>query len=741
MKLQRRITFTVIIISLITNLLFQFNDIRLEKKKALLTLENKISKTNKLLSKTISTPLYNFDLPMIEDNILTFLDDPEIRSIEVTDILGESDYYYENTEISKKNLIIEKIDIHYQNKIMGKMIIKYTKDEINNNLINSMVNELFLLLVTTILISITLILVLRKIIKPIIKLTRLSTEISNGNLNKEINISRNDEIGTLSDSLISMRDSIKQKISYLNIENEERKKTINDLKKTQEKLVESQKLTLKAKEGAEAANRTKSEFLANMSHEIRTPMNAVLGFTDLLDDLITDEKERSYLDAIKSGGKGLMTIINDILDLSKIEVGKLDLKYESVNIKTFFSTIQSIFNQKASQKKLEFILSIDPDINQNLILDEVRLRQVVFNIVGNAFKFTDEGYVKLSVLKENAVDNNSITDFVIVIEDTGIGISPEEQEYIFESFRQQKAQNTKKFGGTGLGLTISKRLMEMMGGKISIISEKGSGAIFTLRLPYTVTNPTEVTDKRNNESEKLIKIFSPSTIIVADNVESNRYLIKEFFTNSDVEVLEAKDGKEAVELTKKYHPDLILMDIKMPGIDGYDAIRILQSDTEFKNIPVIALTASVLQNEENKIKNRGFSGYLRKPITKTHLFEEVRRFLSYKLKEDDLPKQQSKIDLLGKLTPKALEQLPKVIDKLENEFIPIWQEFQKKQPIDKVKSFSIELKKLGEESKIEVLKTFGEDLLTHIESFDIVKMRTALLDFPELINRFKTTDQ
>ncbi|MCP4152261.1 MAG: HAMP domain-containing protein, partial [bacterium] len=211
-----------------------------------------------------------------------------------------------------------------------------------------------------------------------------------------------------------------------------------------------------ARKGAEAANKAKSEFIANMSHEIRTPLNAVLGFTELLDSQITDKKQKNYLESIKAGGKSLLTLINDILDLSKIEAGRMEVHKEPVNLKTIFDEIERIFSLKISRKKLDFIIDIEPGIPGRLILDEIHLRQILLNLIGNAVKFTEVGYIKVSVRKSFFREDIKCLNLIITVEDTGIGISEDQKEKIFEAFLQHDGQEMRKYGGTGLGLAITK---------------------------------------------------------------------------------------------------------------------------------------------------------------------------------------------------------------------------------------------------------------------------------------------
>jgi signal transduction histidine kinase len=276
-------------------------------------------------------------------------------------------------------------------------------------------------------------------------------------------------------------------------QNVQLKQEIHERKQAEEKFKQ-------AKEEADSANRAKNEFLANMSHEIRTPMTAIITFSDILAAKITDKQHKTYLNSIQTAGKNLLTLINDILDLSKIEAGQLDIQYEPVYPQIIFAELQQIFNLKIAEKNLELIMEIDESLPNALFLDKTRLRQVLLNLIGNAVKFTNSGYIKLCANNIYIEDDRSKVDLIIAVEDSGIGIPAEQQALIFESFRQQDGRSTRQYNGTGLGLAITKRLVEMMNGHIEVESNPGKGSRFEIALYEVKVAATQLAVMQDNTS-------------------------------------------------------------------------------------------------------------------------------------------------------------------------------------------------------------------------------------------------
>jgi two-component system sensor histidine kinase EvgS len=402
---------------------------------------------------------------------------------------------------------------------------------------------------------------------------------------------------------------------------------IQKQKESEEKILSAKLEAEDAKEKALQASKAKSAFLSNMSHEIRTPMNSILGFAELLNEEVEDKRLKSFIKTILSSGQTLLFLINDILDLSKIESGKMEIVKSKVALKNLLEEIYDIFKLQAQKKSLQFELIIDKNIPKALLLDDVRLKEVFINLIGNAIKFTDHGYVKIITKVTEVYEHKSKIDISIDIKDSGIGIDATNINKIFEDFEQSQNQDIKKYGGTGLGLAISKKLIELMDGELKVESEPLKGSCFSVKLKNIDIATLGAEDKIYNEDTDYAQIkFNEAVILIVDDIKENRELIKASFFNSQISVIEAKNGQEAITMAKEHKPDLILMDIRMPVMDGYSATRAIK---EFSDIPIIALTASIMQDELKKIQIERFNGYLRKPVSKAELFKEISRYIDY----------------------------------------------------------------------------------------------------------------
>ncbi|MBO8087780.1 MAG: response regulator, partial [Marichromatium sp.] len=367
------------------------------------------------------------------------------------------------------------------------------------------------------------------------------------------------------------------------------------------------------------------EFLSNMSHEIRTPMNAIIGFSELTSKMELPPKALRNIETIQKSAKALVSIIDDILDLSKIEAGKIDIKNAPMNLQVLAEDLYAIFATRAKNKNIFFDISFVSNIPKVYLLDEVRLRQILINLIGNAIKFTHEGSVKVRIEGQPSSNNLSAYDLFLHVEDTGIGIDPSEHDNVFGMFEQQSSQDSKKYGGTGLGLSISKKLAHLMGGEITIESEKDKGATFTLSIPGAVVG---LIDPAKQVKHNKDIVFEPAKILIVDDIPENIMLLKDILHSYGFEVFDESSGDRAIETALNILPDLILMDIKMPTIDGIDASKIIKSNPTTSYVPIIAVSASVLQqNEISQIQT--FDAFIPKPIDVNHLKETLQRYLKH----------------------------------------------------------------------------------------------------------------
>ncbi|HIE03020.1 MAG TPA: response regulator, partial [Thiotrichaceae bacterium] len=487
----------------------------------------------------------------------------------------------------------------------------------------------------------------------------------------------------------------------------------------------------------ESANRAKSEFLANMSHEIRTPLNAVIGFSNLLSSLISDKKQTRYLDSIQTAGKSLLTLINDILDLSKIEAGRLDIQYEAINLYLIFEELKQIFAVNIAEKNLELIINIDEHLPKTLLLDETRLRQVLLNLIGNALKFTKQGYIKLSAYPSMEQIDDEI-ELIISVTDTGIGVPENQQEVIFESFRQQEGQSTRQFGGTGLGLAISKRLVEMMNGQISVSSQIGQGSVFKITLHKVSILNTEPTVPIENSFDINQIQFEKALVLVVDDIESNRTLIQELLSQVNLEVIEAEEGQNALLMVQEYQPDLILMDIRMPGMNGYEATEILKKNPNTQAIPIIALTASVELNKQSKLITYGFDNYLSKPLKIPALFSTLSQYLKYTKtapsETEESKRNTQKNQASATLSLEKMAIPSELSEQLKQDITPLWEEIQDgMMETDSIEEFVDTLIQQASKYNQPGLIHYAEKLQESAEDFDLDNLEQILKEFIEIL--------
>jgi PAS domain S-box-containing protein len=498
---------------------------------------------------------------------------------------------------------------------------------------------------------------------------------------------------------------------------------ITDMKETQKRLEVALREAQEARERAEEANRAKSEFIANITHEIRTPMNAILGFSEILRDRLKGDPEaKRHLDTIQSSGTALMGIINDLLDLSKIESGRMELSPEPVNLRGLGEEVRRLFELNASRKGLDLALTVDPALDRPVRVDGVRLRQVLFNLLGNAVKFTHQGRVTvaLAALRRDA----ETVDLRLSVADTGIGIPADQRDRIFEPFRQQEGHRSRAYGGTGLGLSISKRLLDLMGGRIEMASEAGGGATFTVTLPRLPW-----AEAKTGEALPPAEVALPrATILLVEDVPENRQLVRAMLADAPVTVLEAENGAEGVRRCREKRPDLVLMDLRLPVMDGFEALAAIRADPELSTIPVISLTASAIQPEEAG-DAAAFDRNLVKPLTRDVLLQALAEWTPAK----PAPAETADGSLASRLTDLsrvcfADEGNPGAPARRMREWADAFQALQGGYDMREAVRIADEIARHGADIHCPPLIHFADAIRAAAETFDIAALEAAAME-------------
>ena len=484
---------------------------------------------------------------------------------------------------------------------------------------------------------------------------------------------------------------------------------------------------MKAKNKAEESDRLKSAFLANMSHEIRTPLNSIVGFSSILKEKLTGQNlYTEYLDNILLSSKILINLISDILDLSKVEAGKMVIDLQPVNLNSIVDEIQTVFRMKATEKGLLLNVKVYENIPGSLITDERYLRQILFNLIGNAVKFTHKGSINLEVRIIPSDIECCKIDLKFIIKDTGIGIPTEQLNSIFEPFIQASKKDRNRYGGTGLGLSITKRLIELLGGTISVVSEIDKGSEFSFCL-FNVEIGSILYDEfkniETNQTPLEIKFRNPVLLLVED-ILSNRDVVKAYLESLNITIIEAENGEECLSAIQKQRPDLILMDMQMPVMDGYTAINIIKSDDSLKNIPIIALTASGMKQQKNNIKNIA-DDFLIKPIYKDKLILKLMKYLTYEnIKELKINQEIKSNELFQAVIQKSLS--PEMKEKITYSYIPTITKLINTLNIDEIIDFVKEMEEFNKNEHISELSEYCILLTSSIQSFNIEKISITL---------------
>ena len=428
---------------------------------------------------------------------------------------------------------------------------------------------------------------------------------------------------------------------------------------------------IRAKNVAEQSKKYQEQFLANITHEIRTPMNAIMGMSQLLLQSTLNPNQHEFVDAIKLSAENLLVIINDILDLSKIQAGKMTLENKTFQLEESINGLFTTLKYKAEEKFLQFEKHIDHSLHKYLIGDKTRLNQILLNILSNAIKFTDKGSVKLNV--REGLSSSTKTKLIFEISDTGIGIAQDKLSVIFDNFKQASEDTTRLYGGTGLGLTIAKQLVELMGGNIAVRSEVGKGSVFTVNIEFEKTMAPLVPISDQGIDKPLL---TDADVLVVEDNNFNKLLIKNILLGWKANVDMADNGQIAVDMLKNKRYNIVLMDIQMPVMDGYQATEFIRNQlpSPQNEIPIIAVTAHATLTERERCENAGMNDFVSKPLESEKLFKKMKALIENpKLKGFDKGEKEQLLKINQDLTDLSyLKEISGGSEELMKEMIEIF---------------------------------------------------------------------
>ena len=604
-----------LLVATITLSLREYNDLQAK-------LEKKLILTADMIGQNSCVALLFDDRKTAQEILSALAHDPEIVAGQIETVSGQTFATYIKQPWHwqafwpsglPKTLQVSRIINHNGDKIVGRItVIADLKHTYNLLLHNALINAG----IVWIALSIAGLFVLRLqrgFLKPILHLADTARQVEQGHdYRKGPLYQGNDEISDLADAFNNMLAEIQRKEAYLEAQVQQRTRELE-----------------MAKRHAEAANETKSQFLANMSHEIRTPMNAIFGLVELCLNQPLDAKLRNYLQRVETASGALMTIIDDILDFSKMEAGKVHLESIPFSLEEMLHEVYQTMAELCRRKGIQLITGDNESQSLSVIGDPYRLRQVLLNLIGNAIKFTEHGGVTVNYRQLSGNAGQACLQFSIA--DTGIGMSIEQQNNLFQAFSQGDNSVTRNYGGTGLGLAISRQLIEQMDGSITVTSREMCGSTFTFTVLLGIADPESVFGIQPPmpaaiEPSKLQAMRQARILVVEDN-EINRLVVVELLTLLQLQVEIAENGAEALQKLQNQHYDCVLMDVHMPVMDGCQAVRLLRSFEACQQLPVIAMTASPLPNDREKCLEAGMNDFISKPILPKNLYEILMKWI------------------------------------------------------------------------------------------------------------------
>jgi len=482
---------------------------------------------------------------------------------------------------------------------------------------------------------------------PLAALEESATLVADGDLDASIDTSAPNELGNLARAIDDMRDSVRHLVvdlqeanaklqNHQNILETRVKERTEELKSKNTSLNEALEEVHKSKKAAEVANLAKSSFLASMSHEIRTPMNAILGMADILWETELTPDQEKYVDVFRTAGETLLEILDDVLDLSKIEAGYLELDETWFPLNETLSKTCSIIDAKADEKSLKLTCTVAPNIPDRLFGDPTRLRQILINLLGNAIKFTDQGTVELAIEQMPSPDGVVLLQFSV--SDTGMGIPATKLATIFDAFTQVDSSTTRQFGGTGLGLAICKELANLMGGRIWAESTPGRGSTFYFTARFEADKGVEIIKPKPSIRQEDEPALPAARILMLEDSKYNAFVVQTYLKGTPCTMTVMENGVDGLEAYKNGDWDMIFMDIQMPIMDGYEAtkaIRKWELDNGVQPIPIVAMTAYALNEDAQRCIEAGADQHMAKPVKKSALFSAIQQFAS-----TDLPDKE-----------------------------------------------------------------------------------------------------
>ncbi|HEX5392901.1 MAG TPA: response regulator [Rhodocyclaceae bacterium] len=508
------------------------------------------------------------------------------------------------------------------------------------------------------------------VIRPASRLAEASRQLAARNFDAPLPDASDDEIGGLVQSFAAMRHDLQGHHDDLLREIDERKQAQELLRQQQDHLEDLVRMRTaeaeQARDAAQAASRAKSIFLANMSHELRTPLNAVLGFSELMArDAEATPVQRKNLDVINRSGRHLLAMINDVLDLSKIEAGRVELKLEALDLHEMLNDIATMFRVRTDDKGLKFVLDRQASVPRYVRADQGKLRQVLINLLGNSVKFTSEGGLTLHVAAKGQGDDLKLA---FEVHDSGCGIPADHLASIFDPFVQTSQQEAEQVG-TGLGLTISQQLVRIMGGEITVSSEVGHGSSFRFDIPAAESGaPTIEGNQDKPPVRSLVAGETRRNVLVVDDKEENRLLMRRLLESVGFIVREAENGKECLRVFEKWHPDVIWMDMRMPEMDGYEASRRLRAMPGGDSVKILAVTASAFDEQRGAILAAGCDDVLHKPYRANELFDAMEKHLNVRYeygKRQERPVEASVAVDFSVLPPSIADSLRQAAEMLD----------------------------------------------------------------------------